>query len=192
MAAWYPGPGVGGHCLPVDPLYLAWQTREQLGQPFRFAELAHEINIGRPKYVAQRAQELLGRTRRAVDRGAEPAPAHTERRDGTGPLHAVDVLVLGVAYKPNVADVRESPALGVVQHLRNLGARVTVSDPWVTDWAATPTVLAADLGDVIGDYPLTIVVTDHDAFDFDMIAARAPLVLDTRNSIPVSSTVVPL
>ena len=172
VARWTPGPGVGGHCLPVDPMYLAWQTRESLGRPFRFAELADDINTGRPSYVVERAIELLN------DRGL--------------PMKGTEVLVLGVAYKPNVSDLRESPAVDVVQALTRYGALVTVADPHVTDWTLTPMLAMKDLPGAAGRFPITIVVTDHDEFDYQKLAVEAQLVLDCRNSMQPSDNVVAL
>jgi nucleotide sugar dehydrogenase len=172
MAYWTPGPGVGGHCLPVDPLYLAWQSREVTGHPFRFAELADEINGGRPHYVVERVEKLLAEGGRAL-RGAQ-------------------VLVVGVAYKANVADLRESPAIGVVRTLQARGAQVSVVDPHVTTWDLTPLVPAAELADRIDEYELVVVVTDHAAVDYDVIGAKARLVLDCRNVVPSRDNVVQL
>jgi nucleotide sugar dehydrogenase len=172
MSYWTPGPGVGGHCLPIDPMYLDWLSRTSLGRPFRFAELADQVNRERPYLVAQRAAEMLGR--RGID------------------IAGAEVLVLGVAYKPNVGDVRESPALDVVRALAKFGAIVTVVDPYVPDWAETPTLPIEDLAHHIADFPLSIVVTDHRDFDFAKIAALAPLVLDCRNAMPPADKVVAL
>ncbi|MDF2144469.1 nucleotide sugar dehydrogenase [Knoellia sp. p5-6-4] len=172
MAYWTPGPGVGGHCLPVDPLYLAWQSREVTGRPFRFAELADEINGGRPHYVVERVEKLLAEGGRAL-RGAQ-------------------VLVVGVAYKANVADLRESPAFGVVRTLQARGAQVSVVDPHVTTWGLTPVVPAAELAERIEEYELVVVVTDHAAVDYDVIGAKARLVLDCRHVVPPRNNVVQL
>ena len=172
MSYWTPGPGVGGHCLPIDPMYLDWLSRTSLGRPFRFAELADRVNRERPYLVAQRAAEMLGR--RGID------------------IAGAEVLVLGVAYKPNVGDVRESPALDVVRELAKLGATVTVVDPYVPDWVETPMLPIEDLAHRIADYPLSIVITDHRDFDFQKIADLAPLVLDCRNAMPSADQVVAL
>lgn len=172
MSYWTPGPGVGGHCLPIDPMYLDWLSRTSLGRPFRFAELADQVNRERPTHVAQRAAEMLDR--RGID------------------IAGAKVLVLGVAYKPNVGDVRESPALDVVRALAKLGAIVTVVDPYVLDWAETPMLPIEELAHHIAEFPLSIVVTDHRDFDFAKIADLAPLVLDCRNVIPPADRVVAL
>lgn len=172
MARWTPGPGVGGHCLPIDPMYLAWQTRTTLGRPFRFAELADEINTGRPAYVVERAISALN------DRGL--------------PLKGTEVLVVGVAYKPGVGDLRESPALEIVAALQRYGALVTVTDPHIKDWELTPKLEIEELSGEVARFPLTIVVTDHPEYDYEKIAFAAPLVLDCRNAMTPADHVVAL
>jgi UDP-N-acetyl-D-glucosamine dehydrogenase len=164
MSRWTPGPGVGGHCLPIDPMYLAWLTRAELGYSFKFAELADEINSTRPFYVFNRVKEMLN--------------------DQTLAVKGTDVLVLGVAYKPNVGDCRESPALPLVDALVSHGAQVTICDPHVTDWTKTKQMPLSDMEEQIGSFPITIVVTDHDEFDYNMIADNAPAILDCRNAVP--------
>lgn len=172
MAYWTPGPGVGGHCLPIDPMYLAWQTRAVLGRPFRIAELADEINTGRPDYVVGRVADLLN--------------------DVGLPVRGTEILVVGVAYKPNVGDLRESPALPIVEALLARGAAVTVVDPHVTDWDRTPTLDVQELAGQVGRFALTVVVTDHDEFDFVKLASEAQLILDCRNAVQPCDNVVAL
>jgi UDP-N-acetyl-D-glucosamine dehydrogenase len=172
MARWRPGPGVGGHCLPIDPIYLAWQARTQLGRPFRIAELADDINSGRPEYVVERAAELLDR------RGI--------------PLNGSNVLLLGVAYKPDVADVRESPAIPLVKALHRLGVHVTVADPHVTNWPLTQQVPLEDLAGKLGTFDLAVVVTDHHGFDYEKVAREARMILDCRNVMAPAANVVAL
>jgi UDP-N-acetyl-D-glucosamine dehydrogenase len=172
MAYWVPGPGVGGHCLPIDSLYIAWQARQQLGRPFKMAELAAEINGRRPHYVVDRAVSML-----------------TERGIAT---RDACVLVLGVAYKPGVGDLRESPALDIVADLTGRGAQVVVCDPLVENWTMTPVLPVEELTGAIQDFDLAIVVTDHPSFDFDKLGHEARLVLDTRNAVRPMETVVPL
>ena len=172
MAYWTPGPGVGGHCLPIDPMYLAWQTRALLGRPFRLAELADEINGGRPARVVERAVELLN------DRGLA--------------MRGTEILVLGVAYKPNVGDMRESPALEVVRELVAHGAIVHVADPHVTDWTLTPMVALEELAGEVGRFPLSIIVTDHAEFDYQKLAVEAQTVLDCRHAMQAADNVVML
>jgi UDP-N-acetyl-D-glucosamine dehydrogenase len=171
MARWLPGPGVGGHCLPIDSVYIAWQAREA-GRPFKMAELADEINQGRPGYVVDRAVELLDE--RAIR------------------VRDAKVLILGVAYKPSVGDLRESPALDVVADLCGRGAAVTIVDPLVENWTLTPVLPIEELTAALPSFDLVIVVTDHALFDFDKIAREAQQVLDTRNAVRPADTVVAL
>ena len=168
MARWTPGPGVGGHCLPIDPMYLAWLARAELGRPFRFAELAQEVNEERPVLAAERAAELLG------------------HRGGSR------VLVLGTAYKPNVGDVRESPAIDVVRELQARALEVTVVDPHVERWSLTPVLSLDEMVPSLPDFDLVVLVTDHDDFDYDKIVAGARLVLDCRNAIRPAANVARL
>jgi UDP-N-acetyl-D-glucosamine dehydrogenase len=172
VARWTPGPGVGGHCLPIDSVYVAWQAREQLNRPFKMAELAAQVNEGRPHYVVDRAVGLL------LDRGIA--------------AHDAEVLVLGVSYKPSVGDLRESPAIPIVSQLTQRGVKVTVVDPLVETWTLTPRLTIEELTDTVGFFDLVVVVTDHPEFDFDKIAHEAQQVLDTRNSMTPSATVIAL
>lgn len=172
VAHWKPGPGVGGHCLPIDPMYLAWQTRAWLGRPFRLAEMADEINQGRPEYVVRRTLELL------EDHGIA--------------LPGAEVLVLGLAYKPGVGDLRESPSVEVVKALTGRGAAVTVADPHIASWSMTPVLDLEDLTGAIGRFAVVVITTDHSEFDYDKIAREARLVLDCRNAVQRSANVVPL
>lgn len=163
-----PGPGVGGHCLPVDPSYLSWQVRRTLGKSFRFVELANDVNEHMPAYVVERAIELLNTRRKA--------------------LNGSTVLLAGVAYKKNSGDSRESPALRIIQLLGDFGATVLAADPFVVDpqWprGATRREFTAE---TIDEADIVIVVTDHDQFDFDLLERRAEagdvLVFDTRNRL---------
>ncbi|WP_148615348.1 nucleotide sugar dehydrogenase [Nocardioides rubriscoriae] len=172
MAHWKPGPGVGGHCLPIDPMYLAWQTRTSLGRRFRFAELADEINLGRPDYVVQRTIDLL-------------------EEHGTSIVGA-EVLVLGLAYKPGVGDLRESPSVEVVHGLTAVGAQVTVVDPMVPVWPHTPSLSLEELAGELDRFAVVVVATDHADFDYVKIAASARLVLDCRHAVAESTSVVAL
>jgi UDP-N-acetyl-D-glucosamine dehydrogenase len=157
-----PGPGVGGHCLPVDPSYLSWQVRQSLGQTFRFVELANDVNARMPDYVVSRLSLALNRERR--------------------PIHGSRVLLLGLAYKRNTGDVRESPGTVIAQSLRALGAAVRVADPHVAP-GSTDLPLVELTAEELDQADAVVVVTDHDAFDFDMVRSRARYVLDTRNRI---------
>ncbi|GAA4124148.1 nucleotide sugar dehydrogenase [Nocardioides fonticola] len=159
--AFYPGPGVGGHCIPIDPNYLSHNVRAKLGYPFRFVELAEEINATMPSYVARRAQNLLNDHGKAI--------------------HGSSVLLLGVTYKPDIADQRESPAIPLARHLDQLGARIVYHDPHVEEW--TPGVevsRATDLGTALAFADLVILVQAHGAYDVPDLAARSRLFFDTR------------
>jgi nucleotide sugar dehydrogenase len=157
-----PGPGVGGHCLPIDPSYLSWKVRRSLGQPFRFVELANDINAHMPDYVVSRLTLALNRDRRSVN-GSR-------------------VLLLGVAYKRNTGDIRESPGVVIAQSLRSLGADVQVADPHVGAAAVELPLVDLNLQEV-QRADAVVIVTDHDEFDYDMLRDHARYVLDTRNRI---------
>jgi UDP-N-acetyl-D-glucosamine dehydrogenase len=160
----YPGPGVGGHCIPIDPNYLSYKVRT-LGYPFRFVELAQEINSRMPSYVIDRAAELLNGNSRAM-KGAR-------------------VLLLGVTYKRDVADQRESPVRVIGRKLRTRGALLAYHDPYVAEWSVDgETVRRVDDVDAeMADYDLVILLQDHAVYDLDGISRRARLVLDTRGRI---------
>ena len=162
-----PGPGVGGHCLPIDPSYLAWKVRQELGAPFRFVELANDVNDYMPGYVVDRLAAAL------------------ERRGTT--LSGASVLILGLAYKPETGDAREAPAVRIAAILAERGAKVSAADPYVVGRVhgldpglarvePTPAVLAAT--------DAVVVVTPHAAFDLAEVANHAPFVLDTRRRVP--------
>jgi UDP-N-acetyl-D-glucosamine dehydrogenase len=157
----YPGPGIGGHCIPIDPIYLSHRARAE-GEPFRLIELARDINAQMPSYVVQRATDLLARNGRTID-GAQ-------------------VLLLGVAYKPNVSDLRETPAEPVARLLKEAGAEVSYHDPYVPHWAVDGTTVPfiADAYARIPTADLTVLLQDHGDYDFARIARDARLVLDTR------------
>jgi nucleotide sugar dehydrogenase len=160
--AFYPGPGVGGHCIPIDPNYLSHNVRSRLGYPFRFVELAQEINSSMPSYVVQRAQDLLNGDRK--------------------PLNGSTVLLLGVTYKPNIADQRESPAVPLARHLLAKGATVTFHDPHVTSWGplGESVVRVEDPAQGVAEADLTILVQNHRDYDVDALAGAATRFFDTR------------
>lgn len=164
--AFYPGPGVGGHCIPIDPNYLSYRVQAQLGYPFRFVELAQEINAGMPGYVARRVQDLLN------DRGRA--------------LKGASVLLLGVTYKPDISDQRESPAVPVAEKLRSRGAVVAYHDPHVPVWqlGADELKRVPDLDDALHGADIVVLLQPHAGYDLPAIARIAPLVLDTRGRIP--------
>lgn len=159
-----PGPGVGGHCLPVDPSYLSWQVRRKLGQNFRFVELANDINDNMPNYVVQRMVELLNEQGKAV-RGSS-------------------VLLLGLAYKKNTGDIREAPSLRIAELLRGFGATISAVDDHVEShrWpdGVTKTVLSAESVDRAD---IVVLLTDHDDFTYDLLTAAQAVVLDTKNKL---------
>ncbi|MDQ3898633.1 MAG: nucleotide sugar dehydrogenase [Actinomycetota bacterium] len=160
-----PGPGVGGHCLPIDPSYLSWRVRRALGQPFRFVELANDVNDHMPDYVVRRLVVALNRRRQAVN-GSR-------------------VLLLGLAYKRNTSDDRESPAVVVAERLLGLGAEVRVADPHVRqDHVHGPVVRVDVTEDELSSADAVILLTDHDAFDLEAVRAHARYVLDTRRRLP--------
>lgn len=162
--AFYPGVGVGGHCIPIDPNYLSYKVR-LLGYQFRFVELAQEINARMPTYVAERAQDALN---------------HAGK-----PVKGSRVLLLGVTFKPNVADQRESPARPLAKRLLDLAAELEYYDPFVERWDVNGETLerVADLDAAVAAADLVIVVQPHSAFDLEAINARARLVLDTSGRL---------
>jgi nucleotide sugar dehydrogenase len=157
-----PGPGVGGHCLPIDPSYLAWRVERRLGQSFRFVELANDVNSHMPDYVVGRVGALLNEDARAVN-GSR-------------------ILLLGLAYKPGTSDWRESPAMVVVDRLRALGARVRAHDAHVPDDAPLPdgVLRVACSTEELTSADLVVILVDHPDLPYDEIARHARLVLDTR------------
>ncbi len=160
-----PGPGVGGHCLPVDPTYLSWQVRQRLGSSFRFVELANDVNDHMPDYVV----------RRVVAHFNDRSLAVRDRR----------ILVLGLAYKRNTGDARESPSESICEGLLSLGADVRVADPHVDPrHVVEGAVLVDATADEVSSADLVVVLVDHDRFDLPALLAGAPHVLDTRRCVP--------
>jgi UDP-N-acetyl-D-glucosamine dehydrogenase len=171
-----PGPGIGGHCIPLDPLYLSWKLRS-LDYRARFVELAADVNGGMPGYVVSRVAEALNRRRRS--------------------LNGSRVLVLGVAYKRNVGDTRESPAIEILRRLLGQGADAVFADPYVETLPVGDRVLSAVAltPQELAAADCVLVVTDHDAFDWTGVARHARLVVDTRGRVPAAEargTLVPL
>ena len=165
-----PGPGVGGHCLPVDPSFLSWRVKRSLGQPFRFVELANDVNEHMPDFTVRRLMMALNR------RGL--------------PVNGSRVLVVGLAYKPNTSDVRETPALRVVRLLRELGADVAVVDPHVDRQEFGEAARWVDLtGDEVASADVCLLLTDHACLDYGLLADRARFVLDTRHRLPAGPNV---
>jgi UDP-N-acetyl-D-glucosamine dehydrogenase len=161
---YYPGPGLGGHCIPIDPFYLTWKAREY-GIHTRFIELAGEVNSAMPNWVMQKITAALNERERSI-KGSR-------------------ILVLGIAYKKNVDDMRESPAVVLMELLRDNGAIVTYTDPWVPVFPPMREhyfdLSSIELTpDVIREQDLVLLATNHDLFDYDMIKAHAKLIVDTR------------
>ena len=169
--AFYPGPGLGGHCIPIDPFYLTWKAREY-GLNTRFIELAGEINTSMPDYV-------VGKTVHALNEDKKPVSGSR-------------ILVLGVSYKPDVDDVRESPALEIIRKFQDLGATVSYHDPYVPDY---PSGRKGKLG--LKSVPLSkrnlqaadavVIVTDHQSVTYERVGEHASLVVDTRNVMASTS-----
>lgn len=159
-----PGPGLGGHCIPIDPLYLSWKLRA-LNYTARFIDLASEINTGMPRYVVNKVQDALN--------------------DQSKPIKGSQVLVLGAAYKPDVDDLRESPALDVIGLLRQKGAEVTYHDPYIPriqhdDWdlpSVPDAIQAARQADCV------VIITNHSEYDYIQLLENAKLIVDTRNAL---------
>ncbi len=164
----HPGPGLGGHCIPVDPFYLAWKARE-CGLPTRFIELAGEINHAMPEYVVGRCLSVLNEHSKSV------SESH--------------ILIIGMAYKANIDDIRETPSVEIALRLKELGASVDYHDPHVpevSDLRKHPgfRMLSVDLSkQLLASTDLIIIATDHDALDWDLIGASAGLIVDTRNAM---------
>jgi UDP-N-acetyl-D-glucosamine dehydrogenase len=157
-----PGPGLGGHCIPIDPLYLSWKLRT-LQYNARFIELASEVNTGMPRYWVQKVQDALNNAGKAV-KGSR-------------------VLVLGVAYKKNVSDLRESPALDIIHLLREKGAAVEYHDPYVPTfhYEALHMTCVPDLAGALAAADCVVIATDHSAYDWAEIGRSAHLLVDTRH-----------
>jgi UDP-N-acetyl-D-glucosamine dehydrogenase len=164
----YPGPGLGGHCIPIDPFYLTWKAREY-GISTRFIELAGEINTVMPRVVVERLVEAL------------------ERRLGR-PLSGSRILIIGLAYKRNIDDLRESPSLKLIELLEARGAKADYHDPYIASIPSTRehaalagrTSIALGTADLAG-YDAMLIATDHDGIDYSELVGRAKLVIDTRN-----------
>ncbi|MDV6011088.1 nucleotide sugar dehydrogenase [Haloechinothrix sp. LS1_15] len=162
--AFYPGPGVGGHCIPIDPNYLSYKVRT-LGYSFRFVELAQEVNQSMPGYVVRRVQDLLNEHRR--------------------PLRGSTVLLLGVTYKPDVHDQRESPAAHVARYLLAWGADVVYHDPYVPEWTVGGATIrrAENLETELTTADISVLLQPHSSYDLPSIAKQAALLFDTRGKI---------
>jgi len=169
--AFYPGPGIGGHCIPLDPHYLSWKARQH-GFDSRFISLAEEVNSRMPEHVVQLVADGLN--------------------DDSKSMKGSTVLLLGVAYKKDIDDVRESPALSIIDRLRAKGAHVRYHDPFVsevrfddahTDSAGEPLSSIALTDEALNSADCVIIVTDHSTVDYKRVCSLAPLVVDTRNAL---------
>lgn len=160
--AFYPGPGVGGHCIPIDPNYLSYEVERRLGYPFRFVELAQEINNSMPRYVVTRISDALN------DRGLA--------------LRGAKILLLGVTYKADISDQRESPAVLIDQLLREKGASLSFHDPHVEVWSRGDLIgrPVSDLETAIRNSDIVVLLQSHSEYDADALAELAPLFFDTR------------
>ncbi|MCC7497012.1 MAG: nucleotide sugar dehydrogenase [Bryobacterales bacterium] len=160
----YPGPGLGGHCIPIDPFYLSWKSK-QAGIEARFIELAGYINGQMPHFVVEKVQNALN--------------------DATKPLRGSHVHVMGVAYKRDIDDMRESPALDIMHLLMQRGATVTYSDPFVSALEVEPgtTLTAQPPAEVLSQADCVVVITDHKGFDYAGVMDKAKLIVDTRNAL---------
>ncbi len=157
-----PGPGVGGHCLPIDPSYLSWRVKRALGQSFRFVELANDVNDHMPDYVIRRLVVALNEQKRS--------------------MNGSRILVLGLAYKKNTGDARESPSTRVVELMLGMGCEVRVADPHVTTPYFDSRVIQVDVSpDELDAADAVVLLVDHNAFDYDAIAATTTFILDTRH-----------
>ena len=163
-----PGPGVGGHCLPIDPSYLSWRVRQSLGVPFRFVELANDVNEHMPDYVVRRLTQALNRRRLAVN--------------------GQRILLLGLSYKRNTGDARETPSRPIARQLLELGAEVLVADPHVDERMVPDGVTRVDpTPEVVASCAAVVLLVDHDAFDLEAVAADAAYLLDTRHRVSGST-----
>ncbi len=159
-----PGPGLGGHCIPIDPLYLSWKLKA-LNYTARFIELASEINTGMPRFVVSKAQDALNEHKK--------------------PINGSNILVLGAAYKPDIDDLRESPSLDVIHLLQQKGAKVSYHDPRIASikhdgWTMQS---VSDLQKAVRKADCVVIVTNHSTYDYKAILADAKLILDTRNAL---------
>jgi UDP-N-acetyl-D-glucosamine dehydrogenase len=159
----YPGPGLGGHCIPIDPLYLSWKAKMSKFNP-KFIELASEINESMPGHVVQRTMDLLNTKAKSLKNSK--------------------VLILGVAYKPDVSDTRESPAIEIIEKLTGKGARVSYSDPYVPEFKHEHFELnSVELTEqILKKVDIALIITHHSDFDYDLIVKNAPLIFDSRNA----------
>jgi UDP-N-acetyl-D-glucosamine dehydrogenase len=158
----YPGPGLGGHCIPIDPFYLSGKSK-QAGIEARFIELAGYINGQMPHFAADKIQNALN--------------------DHSKPLRGSRVHVMGVAYKKNIDDVRESPAVDILLLLKQRGARLSYTDPYVPELKLDGLVLQSEDPAIAAEADCVVIVTDHDSTDYAALVERSRLIVDTRNAL---------
>jgi UDP-N-acetyl-D-glucosamine dehydrogenase len=158
----YPGPGLGGHCIPIDPFYLSWKSK-QSGIEARFIELAGQINGQMPHFAVDRVRDALNSAGKAV-KGSR-------------------IHIMGVAYKRDIDDLRESPALDVILLLRRLGAEISYSDPHVPTLRLDGLILEGSPEETAAAADCVVIVTNHSAFDYQALVERSRLVVDTRNAL---------
>jgi nucleotide sugar dehydrogenase len=169
--AFYPGPGVGGHCIPVDPNYLSYEVKRRLGRPFRFIEMATDINTGMPAYVVGRVQDILN--------------------DHSKALRGANVLLLGMTYKPDIADMRESPSAEVAELLVEKGAITNFFDPHVEVFKHKGLVIngAKDLDAALEAADVVVLLQNHKAYDLDDIIKKSKVIFDTRGTLRAPNVV---
>ena len=171
---YYPGPGLGGHCIPIDPFYLTWKAREY-GMHTRFIELAGEINSSMPTYVVDKISDALNKQGK--------------------PINKSNILILGLSYKKNVDDMRESPSIEIIKLLKSKGSNVAYSDPYFKEFPKIRNSNFNMKNVVIKEKNLSnsdavILITDHDDFDYKFIKKYSPLIIDTRGKYIPSSKVI--
>jgi len=159
-----PGPGLGGHCIPIDPLYLSWKLRA-LNYTARFIDLASEINTGMPRYVVNKVQDALN--------------------ENGLPLKGSQILIIGAAYKPDVDDIREAPSLDIIGLLRQKGAQVSYHDPYIPRITHEEWIMESvpDLSESAKNADCSVIVTDHSVYDYESILENTSLIVDTRNAL---------
>ncbi len=171
---YYPGPGLGGHCIPIDPFYLAWKAKE-FGMQTKFIELAGEINTYMPNYVVKKTIDALNRNSK--------------------PLNNSKLLILGISYKKNIDDCRESPALEIIYKLVNRGAKVNFNDPFFPTFPSNRKydikLKSSEISPKeLSKYDAVVLTTDHDNFDYEIIKKYSQLIIDTRGRFPKSENVI--
>ena len=171
---YYPGPGLGGHCIPIDPFYLSWKAK-QIGIETKFIELAGKVNRSMPDYVIKKLDEALKNNSKSIKNSR--------------------ILVMGLAYKKNVDDLRESPALKLIDLLFNLGSIVEYSDPFIPELSKTMkynfSLKSVSINSkMLKSFDAILLVTDHDAFDYSQISKNAKIIVDTRGRFKDGSNIV--